>query len=176
MSPLPTRVQSLLSAELDSGEHIVWRAQPLAHRRRRSSLPILLFALPWTAFSIFWVVMASAAGVFALFGVPFVLVGLGMLSSPFLAARNARNSVYAITNRRVLIIAESIGLQGASLKVSSVLPTTIERVQHSDGSGNLIFERTPGYEKNPAVEVGFFDIDDVAAAEKQIRATFSIDR
>jgi len=49
---------------------------------------LFLFAVPWTAFAVFWVVMAAATGPwwFALFGVPFVLVGLALLIASMLPA------------------------------------------------------------------------------------------
>jgi len=41
---------------------------------------LLFFALFWTGFSVFWVIGASAVGgIFGLFGLPFVAIGIGML-------------------------------------------------------------------------------------------------
>ena len=44
--------------------------------------------------------------VMALFGLPFVLVGLGMLLAPFAAFRSARRTVYVLTNKRFMTITE----------------------------------------------------------------------
>ncbi len=53
-------------------------------------IPMVLFGVLWTGFSVFWMWGASGFGqgdrigsLFALFGLPFVLIGLGMLLSPF---------------------------------------------------------------------------------------------
>lgn len=42
---------------------------------------LLVFAVLWTAFSLFWMIAAwmTGAGLFALFGVPFVAIGVGLL-------------------------------------------------------------------------------------------------
>lgn len=103
---------------LEPGETIVWAGQPNPGRAVRSTLPIWFFAIPWTAFSLFWTAMAggaawflkSAAGppglmgiVFPLFGLPFIGIGLAMLAAPFWAWRAAQKTVYVATNRRALI-------------------------------------------------------------------------
>jgi hypothetical protein len=41
---------------------------------------------------------------FPLFGVPFVLIGLGMLAAPYWMRRKAQNTVYALTDKRALIL------------------------------------------------------------------------
>ena len=44
--------------------------------------------------------------VMALFGLPFVLIGLGMLLAPFAAFRTARRTVYVVTSKRLMTINE----------------------------------------------------------------------
>ena len=96
------------------GEQIVWAGQPNATRAMRSTLPVLLFAVPWTAFALFWTAMAggmawfrgdgaSTSGLFALFGLPFIAVGIGMLLSPYWAWRRAQKTLYAVTNQRAIV-------------------------------------------------------------------------
>ncbi len=82
--------------------------------------------------------------VMALFGLPFVLIGLGMLLAPFAAFRTARRTVYALTNKRFITITE-----GRTRHVKSILPDlirSIERKERPDGSGNL--RLILGYEKD----------------------------
>ena len=109
-------------------------------------LPALVFGIPWTGFAIFWVVMASGARgvgpigwVFPLFGVPFVLIGLGMLASPFWAQGRAGQVAYVVTNRRVIFLEPNFP---TGQKVVSLLPGEfgpLERVERADGSGDLTF-------------------------------------
>ncbi|HAI13344.1 MAG TPA: hypothetical protein DCM28_16675 [Phycisphaerales bacterium] len=138
---LPFGLQQILENELDKGETLLWLDQPDGSRMARSSLPIMLFAIPWTAFSCFWMLMASKGSLlFAAFGIPFVLIGLGMLSSPFWAKRAAGKTVYALTDKRAIIIAGKF----KSMTVTSYRPeqlTEMDREQRADGSGSLIFER-----------------------------------
>ena len=100
--PLADDLASLVEAELAPGERVEWLDQPLPSRRAWSALPVVLFGIPWTAFSVFWVVAASGFkvpnfdhgfGFFPLFGLPFVLIGLGMLSSPYWLSRMAARTV-----------------------------------------------------------------------------------
>jgi hypothetical protein len=119
-----TKEQSLsrkLTAELAAGERLLWSGQSDPGACRRASLGILFFAIPWLAFSLFWEAFAltmliDASGAnqsktpwgvalfMALFGLPFVGIGLEMLAKPFRAARVARSSIHAITTSRVLTL------------------------------------------------------------------------
>lgn len=141
---------------LDPGETIVWAGQPNAARALRSALPILFFAVPWTAFSLFWTAMAGGAAwftakaagppgllgvAFPLFGLPFILIGLGMLATPYWAWRSAQKTVYVVTNRRALVGTPSDDgyavkdYAGADLADLADLNLTVR----NDGSGTIDF-------------------------------------
>src|SRR3712207_4913094 len=117
MEILPEEIDNRVRSELRDREHLVWAGQPRPSRVMRSAIPIVLFGIPWTAFAIFWMVVASGMlfggfggggpgpfgaffSCFPLFGLPFVLVGLGMLSSPFWMYRRAKRTCYAVTDQR----------------------------------------------------------------------------
>lgn len=177
---LPTRLQSLVEAELDSGEKITWIGAPIARRMAAKSLPIVLFAIPWTAFALFW--MAGAAGfrmpdltnlprlAFSLFGIPFVLIGFGMLSAPYWMMRKAKKTAYVLTTARAIIFSG-----GFSTTVRSFAPdrlTDLQRKQRADGSGDLVFERTLSYNNDGGrrtTDVGFLAIPDVKGVEDRVR-------
>src|ERR1017187_1772904 len=103
---LPPELVKLVDRELASGEHVEWAAQPIPARLARTTIPAVLFGIPWTAFAIFWTGMAGwgtwrngGAGWFRLFplwGVPFILIGFGMLSSPYWAFRRAKRTAYVL--------------------------------------------------------------------------------
>ena len=101
---LTDSLRAVVSEEVDGGEQITWIGQPLPRRFAKRSLPIVLFGIPWTAFAVFWI--AGAAGfkppnfqqpmdLFPLFGIPFLLIGFGMLSARLWMGRKAKRAVCA---------------------------------------------------------------------------------
>jgi hypothetical protein len=104
-----------------------------------------------------------------------VLIGLGMLSVPYWAYKKAQKTVYAVSNKRALIITS-----GMTRNVQSFYPQSlgnIERSEKADGSGNIIFARrtTSNYNSNnnqtqaSTTAIGFFGIPDVRAVERLIQ-------
>src|SRR5262245_41285862 len=169
-SLLPEPVRALVQAELQPGESVRWLDQPIPTRFALSALPVFLFAIPWTAFSLFWIWGASQAkcdgreaGLFALFGIPFVLVGLGMFASPGWAMRRARRTVYLVTDRRAVVL--SAGFGGA-VSVRSFEPEklgNLRRDQRADGSGSLVFGQDAVARRNGqrTKDYGFLAVRDV---------------
>lgn len=196
---LPLDLDARVRSELASGEQLLWVGQPRPGRMARSSIPIVLFGIPWTAFAVFWTVMASgiwfaagpaqvnnAAGpgvffsavfaCFPLFGLPFVLVGLGMLSSPYWLYRQAKRTFYALTDQRAIIWEAG---WWNSLEVRSYGPvelTRITRKEYADGSGDLVFEETihfgrntDGHRTTSTTRHGFIGIENVRKVEELLR-------
>jgi len=183
---VPYELQMLIDGELDREEKLLWTGRPKSTRFVWRTMPIVLFAIPWTAFAVFWVVMAwygtsqaedAPKGFqvcFPLFGVPFILIGLGMLSTPLCTILRTRRTAYALTNQRALII-----IQGRQTKIESLESeqlTNITKQIRKDGSGDLIFN--PGWTaeipfKNvhniKPGENGFFGIPQVNEVEQIIR-------
>ena len=182
---LPRSLQTLVENELEDGESIDWIGQPIVGRYGIRALPIVLFAVPWTAFALFW--MAGAAGfkfpdfgngigpelLFPLFGLPFVLMGVGMLSAPYWMMRSARRTVYVITDRRAIVFLGSKG--GRSTTIRSFAPSelgAITRNQRADGSGDVVFCRDASYSSNNGnhrVDIGFLAIPEVKNVEELVR-------
>lgn len=170
--------EAALQRALQPGERVRWTGQPDPRRTVLPSLLIWLFFIPWTAFSVFWMAAASGFEVptftkpnhwFALFGLPFVLIGLGGLSSPLWVWRRARRTFHAITDRRALTIVD-----GRSMKVESWAPDQFERIartERPDGSGDLLFatlqNRSSG-SRSP-LAVGFRGVANVRDAERELR-------
>jgi hypothetical protein len=175
---LPPHLQQRLRAELKPGESLVWSGQPDPGRYMRDGFKLWFFFIPWTAFSVFWIFGAmgfqmpkfeSWWNAFPLFGLPFLLIGIGGLSAPLWLRRKARSMVYAVTSQRAITI------EGAtSITVRSYLASDIgdlERVEHADGSGNLVL-RSESYRDGDGDRQtrkhGFFAIADVRRVEKLI--------
>ena len=200
---MPLETQKMLRAELNFDEKLIWSGQPLANRAGRGSLPLVLFGIPWTAFSVFWMVMATGitsrmssspsfssaptpfpfnlfSFVFPLFGVPFVLLGLWMLSTPYRARREAQKTVYALTDKRALILTPS---WRGGVTVRNIPPEHLSartRTQNPDGSGTLVFTRLTSTRRRAgpdggtyAVTVGFENIPNVREVDALIERTFN---
>jgi hypothetical protein len=179
---LPPKVRSLVESEI-SGEQALWIDQPIPGRYARQAWILTLFGIPWTVFSIIWTWGAFHAArqfpgsqiaiLFPLFGVPFILAGLGMLFSPYWLKLRARNTVYILTQRRAIII--SCGWLGG-LNVRSFEPARmrdIQRRQHADGSGDIIFLHDWRYDAHGnsySTNVGFKAVRDVKSVEDLIRS------
>ncbi|HEX2851649.1 MAG TPA: hypothetical protein VHO24_00320 [Opitutaceae bacterium] len=182
MQPLDPKIERLLYDELGPNEKLFWSGAPRPGRMGRRTLPIVLFGIPWTAFAVFWVAAASGfkrpdlahgSGFFPLFGLPFVLVGIGLLSSPYWVMRKARRTVYAVTGDRAIILEG--GFRG-SISVRSFRADQlreIRRVQLADGSGDLILDQkftTDSEGSRRTAETGFLGIPDVTAVEALLQA------
>lgn len=178
---IPQTLQALITRELDSGERIVWIGTPRKAFFTPLSIGAVLFGIPWTAFALFWTFsavsmgggMGKAAGIsslFALFGLPFVLVGIAMLTSPIWTYWKASKTIYAITDRRAITIDG-----GWANVVKSYLPhqlTEIVRREKSDGSGDLILSRREYRDSDGdrrREELGFFRIEKVKDVERKLR-------
>ena len=182
MQTLPVQLQTLIQSELRPSERLVWSASPNPVRLAQKTLPLVLFGLPWTAFALFWMAGASGFkwpdfshgfGFFPLFGIPFVLIGFGMLSAPYWAARKAASTVYVVTSERAIIF--EAGAMGG-MNIRSFLPqqlSEIRRVQFVDGSGDLILDQTITANRRGrqvSIDVGFFGIPDVKMVEEMIQS------
>jgi len=176
---IPPRLQQIVSDELRADERTIWQSQPMAGLYARRSWPIVLFGIPWTAFAVFWVcgaagfkmpTFSSGPDLFPLFGVPFVLIGLGMLSTPLWMRRAAKRTVYVITDQRAIIIGGAFALEVESFAPERL--TDIRRKQRRDGSGDLIFRTEVAHRRDGRTHeshVGFIAIPDVKGVEFLIR-------
>lgn len=150
MESLPAPIRAALEREIGR-ERRVWAGRPNLATEVLMSFGIYVFAIPWTAFSLFWEAMVIggllttdggagavgswAGGVMALFGLPFILIGFGMLAAPFLTWRKSGRTVWAVTDRRLLRLTV-----GGSLEVASWTGRQIKGVvrrERPDGSGDL---------------------------------------
>ena len=179
---VPPTLQSLIELEMQSGERVVWMDQPIPSRLAHSTWPIVVFGMPWTIFAVFWMVGASwgtsqmqgpsGFKFFSLFGLPFVLIGVAMLSSPFWVRRSAQRSAYVLTDRRAILFRAN--WRGA-VNVRSFNPdqlTNIQRVQERDGSGDVIFAQDIPRDNDGnrvSRNVGFLAIREVKAVEDLVR-------
>ena len=131
-----------------------------------------LFAIPWTGFAIFWMFGSwyqSENVPFTLFGLPFVLIGIGMLSSPLWAYRKSFKTVYVITDQRAITFDG-----GWSTTIRSYPPeklADIYRKENRDGSGDVIISRRAWRDSDgdrQSEELGFLRITEPKRIESML--------
>lgn len=136
--PIPSEV----SRELIDAERLLWTGQPVRGLRFRLSDVLLVpFSLVWGGFAVFWevsVIRSRGPLFFAIFGLPFVAVGLYITLGRFFyeAWRRARTH-YALTSERVLIVSGGFGRTVTSLRLRT-LPDLSLREGRS-GLGTISF-------------------------------------
>ena len=149
----PSDAQQRAQSELQSGESLYWTGSADPARAAITALPAALFGIPFAGFALFWITQAYRASshisnssnsfakgfsVFPLFGLPFLLVGLGVILAPMWAYLKGLNTVYAVTNQRVMVISG-----GSSRSVKSLTPADIVGVDYRerpDGSGDVMIQ------------------------------------
>jgi Bacterial PH domain len=150
----PSDAQLRAQSELQSGESLYWTGTADPARAAISALPAAVFGIPFAGFALFWITQAyratshishnsnnsfaSGFSVFPLFGVPFLLIGLGVILAPLWAYLKGSSTVYAVTNQRVMIITGN-----GSRTVKSLTPADIVGVDYRerpDGSGDIAIQ------------------------------------
>jgi hypothetical protein len=143
--------ESVLAAQLDSDEKLLWAGQPRGGLRLRpQDIFLIPFSLVWGGFAIFWEVSAlsfipKGAGpigvIFPLFGLPFVLAGLYLIFGRFFVdARVRARTYYGVTSERIIILSGLFSRQVKSLPLRSL--SDISLTQRNDGSGSITFGPT----------------------------------
>ena len=161
---------------LSSGERIEWVGRPdPAKHFTRGDVFLVPFSIMWGGFAIVWETLAIRNGggiFFALWGVPFIAVGLYFAFGRFIVKANRkRRTIYAVTNRRVLTIVR--GRRGESVEAMYLrsIPS-VSTSAASNGRGSVVFGlSTASWYGNSGMElftrgqtadtgIGFYDIED----------------
>ncbi len=177
---IPRELEEKIQRELESREHIIWMEQPIPRYFTATSTASFLFAIPWTAFAVFWMFGASGFKLpdfskgefsfFPLFGIPFVLIGLWMLSTPLWAYKKAFKTVYVITDKRAITFDS-----GWTMIIRSYTPDrllNVYRKEKRDGSGDVIIEQDlwAGSEGGQQAQyLGFLNIRDPRTVENMLK-------
>lgn len=181
---LPPALDQSLRREMVTGERLLWSARPSASRMK-AGFGIWLFAIPWTAFALFWESMAilpwfassktpeafqwTFGIVFPLFGLPFVLIGLWMLWQPVRAMRQAASTAYGLTDRRLIRLVDGPKREIASVLLDQIGP--VDRSEAKDGWGNLRIQTHSRIDSDGDRQTERFEIigvPDVARLERLI--------
>lgn len=126
-------------------EHILWKGTPgTGHLFLPSDFFMIPFSILWCGFAFFWeynVISSGAPFFFALFGLPFICVGLYITVGRFLwKAVLRKRTAYVITTRRII---RKQGSRIDTLEKSAVMNTDA-RI-YDDGYGTIILNNTGYY-------------------------------
>lgn len=128
------------SGILDDGETILWQGRPSSRfRLTLADLKPARQGLMMTLFSVVWLSMAMRApGIFWLFGLPFLLMGLWQIAKPLLLPALLRQySFYTLTDRRAFIATDA-PLLGRNLRSFPITADT--RLDFLEGEpGSILF-------------------------------------
>ena len=152
-SPFASPIESFL----EPGERLLWSGQPKRGIRLQvGDLFMIPFSLMWGGFAIFW--EASVLGItglnhhpanpnghatgaplfMALWGIPFVVIGLYMIFGRFFYDAAMRSKTwYGITDRRLVILKSLFTKNVISLDYATL--TNLNLVERNDGSGDILF-------------------------------------
>ncbi|MDQ2887591.1 MAG: hypothetical protein M3Y39_16075 [Chloroflexota bacterium] len=194
-----------LEKELAEGEELLWFGHPDPSRRATMAGPTLAFIILTSVFGVLGILFLVAALIISFFAIAsratavvslvFYIIGgtflfLAILFGLFATflRQPLRQTVYGITNQRVIILR-----RGATLTVDSYTKNDIGHItrrERPDGSGDLIFAnaRSPyGYNYNSSAYGAsygygnmsgsgkFTGIPNVRATEQLLRSTFKIE-
>jgi hypothetical protein len=161
---IKNQLKTAIENALRPDEEVVWAGRPDPWVTLKSSWPLFLFAIPWTLFSLAWEAAAiygvfhsnSAEGapwfiiiIFPLFGIPFVLVGFGMLFSPYFAYKNAERTVHVVTGGRVFSVTLKWPFGGqkiVSFDGDMIKHVELDLADDSSGDVKIVFGYTTGGE------------------------------
>ncbi len=168
------------------GEQLRWAVRPVPTAWTRNTRAMRLLAPLMLAFMAFWTyaalglptsweeLMAPNPGdsLLAWFSIPFWLAAFWALSTPWQQKRRMRRAVYAVTDRRALIIEKNfIGWKTRAYPLTPAL--VLERQKHESGRGDLIFEEkvhTDSDGHDHRSWHGFFNLPDLERAESELEA------
>jgi hypothetical protein len=177
-----------VSSYLTPGEQLLWAGRPDPDVNFTAADAFVVpFSIMWCGFAVFWEATAVAGGAplfFALWGIPFVLVGLYVAVGRFVyKKRRKRRTAYGLTRTRALVAVGSSSMSDAPLASA---PISIKRSR--DGRFvNVTFGQRSGWGAwgpsyaNTGMEfldwtthpVGFFDVaqpEALLAALQQARS------
>jgi hypothetical protein len=188
LDALPLSLRRRVEAELQPGERILWAGMPSPVRALLPSLFLFVFGVGWSSLTFTWEYIAvrsmligrpageeanmpSGMGVmFALFGIPFVLVGVALLSAPFFVALQAMMTTHVVTDRRLLTVTGGPWKQVETRDPGAL--TFLNRRDHRNGRGTLRlgFGTTRDSDGDArSVETAWAGIPDVRQAEEAVR-------
>lgn len=124
---------------LTDNEYILWKGRPEKGKiLNKNDIVMIPFAVFWLGFSLFWELTAVKSGApffFALFGLPFIAVGIYLLVGRHIMTLYLRDKTfYVVTNKRLII------KKGNKIEMRMACDLPPMEVQlHKNGNGTITF-------------------------------------
>jgi hypothetical protein len=104
----------IFSTILLPSEKLLWTGRPNPGEAAKRTIPVLLFGIVWTFMTLIfvgmgvWGILSGKMGFFGIiwltFTLPFVFVSALLLTTPIWTGMKAKNTYYAITDKRAILI------------------------------------------------------------------------
>ena len=133
---------------LNPDETVLWIGKPVKKAPVANAPFITVFMIFWIGFAVFWTVMATAmGGFFGIFGLFFIAFGVfGFYQAVFGQNRMLKNAVYAVTDRRAIILTNgSHGMNCTEYIFSNLQHLTLESVNGTVGTIRFV-QNIPQYD------------------------------
>ena len=131
---------------ISAGEFILWKGKPEKGSLLTAQDVFLIpFSIFWCGFAIFWTVTAATSGgLFALFGIPFVCVGLYILVGRFFWTAYMRKNTYSVITSQKIIRKRGNRVDMLDGKSLPAVHVTV----HKNGCGTIRFGEVSPYNRN----------------------------
>lgn len=171
---------TLAEAEMVEDETLIWADTALASAARRRVLPLSVLGWLFLLLLLAWLAKAANTSFWIMImGLPFILAVIALAFLPWWWPKLTRQTVYAISDRRLLIIRNWPRRRITSYGSEDI--DVVERRENKDGSGDLIFRHeerqqlrhhhdAAGKRRMSVRPVGFFGVADVKRLEKSVWA------
>ncbi|HEY3393526.1 MAG TPA: hypothetical protein VGK58_12520 [Lacipirellulaceae bacterium] len=138
--------EDVIRRELSPTEQLLWAGRPRQGFVLRAADSLIIpFSIMWGGFAIFWEANAIAMGAgwfFALWGIPFVVIGLYLMVGRFwVDARQRAATTYGVTSERIIIISGLLSRNVKSLNIDALPDVSLS--ERSDGGGVITFLTAP---------------------------------
>ena len=133
--------EQVISELLGPDERLLWAGEPRQGILLRTTDAVAIpFSVLWTGFMVFWIEGASRSTdrFFAIWGIPFLLIGLYMLVGRFFVDSWQRaRTRYGVTSQRILIVSGHGRRSVKSLNLRTL--SDVSLCERSDGRGTITF-------------------------------------
>lgn len=128
-------LRRLLSDALQPGERVLWQGQPDGIARMMMWRFLWWIGIPWLLLT----AIAISRGWIDQSTVPVLMIGLMMVAAPFVMLLHDLQTVFAITNRRALIVRTAWGKQTVAATRFEDMDAAFELMDIGRGAGHLNF-------------------------------------
>lgn len=132
-TPFSAGLRQLLAKTLQPGERVLWQDQPDGVARMMMWRLLWWIGLPWLLLAVVFRGWLGAAAM------PAVMVGAAMVAAPFVMWLFDLQTLFAITNRRALIVRTAWGKASSRGTVFADMDATFEIMDIGRGAGHLNF-------------------------------------